>query len=387
MFKFTLHNNTRVHFGEDQIAQITSEIPANARVLVTYGGGSIKSNGVFQQVSDALKNHQWFEFGGIEPNPQYDTLIQSLEIIKAEKIDYLLAVGGGSVVDGTKFIAAAACFEGDDPWDIIAKRHPIDSALPIGVVLTLPATGSETNPAAVVTRNGNKLSFYNLLVRPTFAILDPSVTLTLNDRQIGNGVVDAFVHVTEQYLTYPVNAKVQDRLAEGVLVTLVEEGPKALAPDSKDDLDVRANIMWSATVALNGHIGAGVPQDWATHMIGHELTALYSIDHARTLAIVLPALLKHQRVQKQQKLLQYAERVWGLTDPMDEAKKIDLAIEKTEHFFRDMGMPTRLSDVDLTAKDIDSIVAMLEKHGMLKLGEQQDITLAESRKILEMALI
>jgi len=386
MFKFTLHNSTRVHFGEGQIAKISSEIPDNARVLVTYGGGSIKSNGVFQQVSDALKDVQWFEFGGIEPNPQYDTLIKALEIIKAEKIDYLLAVGGGSVADGTKFIAAAARFEGEDPWDIISKRHPITSALPIGVVLTLPATGSETNPAAVVTRDGNKLSFAHTLVRPTFAVLDPSVTLTLNDRQIGNGVVDAFVHITEQYLTYPVNAKVQDRLAEGLLLTLIEEGPKALTPATKDDLEVRANIMWSATVALNGQIGAGVPQDWATHMIGHEITALHGIDHARTLAIVLPALLKHQKQQKEQKLLQFAERVWGLTDSMDSDEKINLAIDKTDQFFRDMGMPTRLSDINLAASDIDALVSMLEKHDMLKLGEQQDITLAASRKILELAL-
>ena len=387
MFNFTFQNSTKIHFGESQIAQISSEIPADARVLVTYGGGSIKKNGVYQQVSEALSKHEWFEFGGIEPNPQYDTLIRALDIIKNEKIDYLLAVGGGSVVDGTKFIAAAACYEGEDSWDIIVKKQPITSALPIGVVLTLPATGSETNPAAVITRNNNKLPFYHLLVRPTFAILDPSVTLTLNDRQISNGVVDAFVHVAEQYLTYPVNARVQDRLAEGLLLTLIEEGPKALATETKNDLEVRANIMWSATVALNGQVGAGVPQDWTTHMIGHELTGLHGIDHARTLSIVLPAVLKHQRTQKQAKLIQYAERVWGIPEDTDNQQKITMAIEKTETFFQTMGMPVRLADVDLNENDIDDLVTMLEKHGMVKLGEQQDITLTEARKILEMALV
>lgn len=385
MFNFSFQNSTKIHFGEGQIEQITKEIPANARVLVTYGGGSIKSNGIFDQVKNALSNHTWFEFSGIEPNPTYDTLVKSLEIIKEQGIDYLLAVGGGSVADGTKFIAAAACYEGIDPWDMIAKRQKITKALPLGVVLTLPATGSETNPAAVITRNGNKLPFYNLLVRPQFAVLDPSVTLSLSDRQIGNGVVDAFIHTIEQYLTYPVNAKVQDRIAEGLLLTLIEEGPKALAEGSKSDLEIRANIMWSATLALNGLIGSGVPQDWATHMIGHELTALHGIDHARTLSIVLPAVMRSQRETKKEKLLQYASRVWQLADGSDE-QIIDKAIELTETFFNEMGLPTRLSQVGLGESDIDVIISNLEKHGMVALGEHRDITPDVSRKILMTAL-
>lgn len=385
MFNFSFQNSTKIHFGEGQIEQITKEIPANARVLVTYGGGSIKSNGIFDQVKNALSNHTWFEFSGIEPNPTYDTLVKSLEIIKEQGIDYLLAVGGGSVADGTKFIAAAACYEGIDPWDMIAKRQKITKALPLGVVLTLPATGSETNPAAVITRNGNKLPFYNLLVRPQFAVLDPSVTLSLSDRQIGNGVVDAFIHTIEQYLTYPVNAKVQDRIAEGLLLTLIEEGPKALAEGSKSDLEIRANIMWSATLALNGLIGSGVPQDWATHMIGHELTALHGIDHARTLSIVLPAVMRSQRETKKEKLLQYASRVWQLADGSDE-QIIDKAIELTETFFNEMGLPTRLSQVELGESDIDLIISNLEKHGMVALGEHRDITPDVSRKILMTAL-
>ncbi len=385
MLNFSFHNPTKIHFGEGQIEAIKKEIPSNARVLVVYGGGSIKNNGIFDQVAAALSEHEWFEFSGIEPNPTYDTLVKALAVIKEHKVDYLLAVGGGSVIDGSKFIAAAALFEGDDPWDIIAKRARVNAALPLGVVLTLPATGSETNAGAVVTRNGNKLPFASKLVRPAFAILDPSVTLTLSDRQVSNGVVDAFVHTVEQYLTYSVNAKVQDRFCEGLLQTLIEDGPKALAADTREDLEVRGNLMWSATMALNGLIGAGVPQDWATHMIGHELTGSYNIDHARTLSVLLPSVLRNRRVNKRDKLLQYAQRVWHITQGDDDAR-IEQAIVKTEQFFKAMQAPTSLKDVDLGASDIDEILKKLEQHGMTALGEKRDVTLDISREILEAAL-
>lgn len=385
MLNFNFQNPTKINFGEGQVDVISKEIPLSARVLVVYGGGSIKSNGVYEQVVNALTKHTWFEFSGIEPNPTYNTLMKAQEIINTEKIDYLLAVGGGSVVDGAKFIAAAALYEGNDPWDILAKQEPITKALPLGAILTLPATGSESNGNSVVTRDGAKLPFSSPLVRPLFAVLDPSVTLSLSDRQIGNGVVDAFVHTMEQYLTYSVNGKVQDRFSEGLLQTLIEEGPKALLPETKDDLEVRANIMWSATMALNGLIGAGVPQDWATHMIGHELTGEFGIDHARTLSIVLPAVMKVRREQKREKLLQYAARVWKINDG-DENARIDQAIHLTEEFFKTMQVPTRLSDVDLGSKDIDLLVKRLEQHGMTALGEQSDITLDISREILTKAL-
>jgi NADP-dependent alcohol dehydrogenase len=385
MLNFNFQNPTHIYFGEGQIKAISREIPLNARVLLVYGGGSIKANGVYQQATDALAKHTWFEFSGIEPNPTYDTLMKAQDIIKAENIDYLLAVGGGSVVDGAKFIAAAALFEGDDPWDILAKNHKVTKALPIGAVLTLPATGSESNGNSVVTRNGNKLPFASPLVRPLFAVLDPSVTLSLSDRQIGNGVVDAFVHTIEQYLTYSVNGKVQDRFSEGLLQTLIEEGPKALSPATKEDLEVRANIMWSATMALNGLIGAGVPQDWATHMIGHELTGAFGIDHARTLSIVLPAVMKVKREQKREKLLQYASRVWDINQGSDD-ERIDQAIRLTEEFFQKMQVPVRLSDVDLGSKDIDLLIDRLKQHGMTALGEHSDITIDVSREILTQAL-
>mgnify|MGYP000521866135 CR=1 FL=1 len=389
MLNFSFQNTTQILFGEGQIAALKKRIPNDARVLVTYGGGSIKKNGIYDQVAAALSEHTWFEFSGIEPNPTYDTLVKSLDIIKENDINFILAVGGGSVIDGSKFIAAAALFEGtdesNDPWDIVSKQARIKNALPLACVLTLPATGSESNIGAVVTRDGNKLAFHNPRVRPAFAILDPKVTLSLSDRQISNGVVDAFVHTMEQYLTYNVNGKVQDRFSEGLLLTLIEEGPKALAVETSQDLDVRGNIMWAASMALNGLIGSGVPQDWATHMIGHELTGTHGIDHARTLSIVLPAVMKVCKEAKREKLLQYAQRVWNLTDG-DEESRINRAIEFTEQFFDMMQVPTRLSHVDLGESDIDLLIEKLVQHGMVKLGEHADITPEISREILITAL-
>lgn len=392
MLNFSFENTTKIHFGEDKIKAISKEIPANANVLFVYGGGSIKSNGVYDQVVEALSGHKFVEFSGVEPNPKYETLIKALPIIKENDIDYILAVGGGSVVDGVKFIAAATFFKGKsegsadkEPWDILAKQAPITKALPIGVVLTLPATGSESNIGSVVTRDGEKLAFMNPLIRPKFAVLDPKVTLSLSERQISNGVVDAFVHTIEQYLTYPVNAKVQDRFSEGLLLTLIEEGEKVLQPEFSKDLEVRANIMWAATMALNGLIGTGVPQDWTTHMLGHELTGEFGIDHARTLSIVLPAVMKVCKAEKRAKLLQYAERVWNITTGTDE-EKVDQAIEKTEMFFKAMKVPTRLSDENVGQDAIDGLVNRLENHGMLTLGEHQKVTLDVSRKIYQLAL-
>ena len=385
MLNFSFQNTTRIQFGEGQIASLSKQIPIDAKVLVTYGGGSIKSNGVYDQVVAALAKHTWFEFSGIEPNPSFDTLMKAQDVIKENNVDFILAVGGGSVVDGSKFIAAVALYEGEEPWDIVSKQARIKKALPLACVLTLPATGSESNTGAVVTRNGNKLPFASPLVRPIFAILDPAVTMSLSERQIGNGAVDAFVHTMEQYLTFGVNAKVQDRFAEGLLLTLIEEGPKALAPETSKDLEVRGNIMWAATMALNGLIGAGVPQDWTTHMIGHELTGTHGIDHARTLSIVLPAVMKIRKEAKREKLLQYAERVWNVTEG-DEDSRIDRGIELTEQFFEKMQVPTRLSHVDLGAADIDLLIEKLTQHGMLKLGEHKAVTPDISREILVTAL-
>lgn len=383
MQNFTFSNPTKIVFGEGQIKEISVLIPDTARVLVTYGGGSIKKNGVYDQVTKALEGKTWFEFGGIEPNPHYETLMKAVELVKQERIDFLLAVGGGSVIDGTKLIAAAVNFAGE-PWDIMAKHQPFSSALPIGCVLTLPATGTESNGNSVITRASTKekLSFGSPLVYPQFAILDPTTTYSLPPRQIANGVVDAFVHIMEQYLTYPVDAKVQDRFAEGLLMTLIEEGPRALKEPS--NYTVRANVMWAATMALNGLIGVGVPQDWATHMIGHELTAMHGLDHAQTLAVVLPAVMQHQREKKRDKLIQYGRRVWGLTQA-DDDELIDAAISATRHFFEQMGTPTTLSGYGVGRDSIPKLVDMLVKHNLLSLGEHGAITPEASREILELA--
>ncbi|TAL86466.1 MAG: iron-containing alcohol dehydrogenase [Rhodanobacter sp.] len=385
MNNFEFYNPTRIVFGTDTTAKLDTLVPASAQVLILFGGASAKTNGTLAEVRTALGNRVIQEFGGIEPNPSYDTLTRAVEQVRKEKLDFLLAVGGGSVIDGTKFVAAAVPFEGDT-WSILEQHgRNITAAMPFGSVLTLPATGSEMNSGGVVTRPAirAKLAFQSPHTYPQFSILDPTKTFTLPPRQIANGVVDAFVHIIEQYLTYPSQAQVQDRFAEGLLQSLIETGPKALA--NPRDYDTRANLMWIATLALNGLIGAGVPQDWSTHMIGHELTALHGIDHARTLAIVLPASLQVRRESKREKLLQYAERVWQIREGSDE-QRIDQAISRTRAFFQDMGIPTQLPDYDLAADAIDPIIAQLEAHGMTQLGEHRDVTLETSRRILETAL-
>lgn len=382
MHNFEYYNPTRIVFGEGSIPRLADLVPADARMLVLYGGGSAERSGTLAEVEAALGSRTMQRFGGIEPNPTYETPMKAVEQIRREKLDFLLAVGGGSVVDGTKFVAAAVDYL-DDPWHILETRgKQITKALPIGAVLTLPATGSEVNCAAVVTRKAlqAKLGFGNPLLYPRFAVLDPVKTYTLPPRQIANGVVDAFVHVMEQYVTQPAKAAVQDRYAESLLLTLIETGPQALA--NPTDYDVRANLMWAATQALHGAVGAGVPQDWATHMIGHEITALYGLDHAQTLAVVLPNLLDVRRDVKRAKLLQYADRVWGLRAG-DEDARIDQAIAQTRAFFEALGVRTRLADYGIGAEAVEPIVAQLEAHRMVKLGEDRAVDLAMSRRIVE----
>ena len=385
MNNFTYFNPTKVHFGKGQISTLTEEVPLCSKILITYGGGSIKSNGVYEQVMAALDGYTVFEFGGIEPNPHYETLVKAVEIAKEQDIDVILAVGGGSVIDGSKFISAAACYDGDY-WDIIETGGScVESALTLGCVLTLPATGSEMNRNGVITRaeTQDKLSFGSEHVRPSFSILDPETTYSLPARQIANGAVDSFVHILEQYLTYPVNAKVSDRFAESLLLNVLEDGPLAL--ETPNDYEVRANLMWTATIALNGTLKCGVPTDWATHAIGHELTALYGLDHAQTLAIVLPAMWKYKKAQKRGKLLQYAQRVFNITSGTED-EQIDAAIKKTEAFFAAMGNPTTLSAYGLGENDIPAVKDKLIQHGMLAMGEHKDVTPEDAVEILKLAL-
>ena len=383
MENFTYYNPTRIHFGRGQISRIDREIPSGARVLLLAGGGSIRKNGVYDQVRKALGAREVREFFGVEANPDYDTMMRAVELCRRERIDWLLPVGGGSVLDGAKLVAVAVPFAGE-PWDILAKGAKPQSALPIGAVLTLMGTGSEANGNSVISRRATreKLAFGNPLVFPRFSILDPEATYSLPERQVANGVGDAFTHVLEQYLTYPAGAAIQDRFAESVMKVLIAEGPKSVA--NLRDYDSRANVMWAATWALNTAIGVGVPQDWASHMIGHELTALHQIDHARTLAIVVPSLIQVQRETKREKLLQYAGRVWHHCDG-DENARIDAAIAKTRGFYESLGLKTRLGDYGLNT-DVAAVVARrLEARGAVALGERGDITPAVVEKILSLA--
>jgi len=387
MFNFTFYNPTTILFGKDQISKIDSYLPADAKVLITYGGGSAKRNGVIEQVRTALGQREVLEFGGIEPNPHYETLMKAVEVIRQNDITFLMAVGGGSVIDGTKFITLASHYKGD-ATDLLKfgfnriTNSTVEKVLPIGAVLTLPATGSEMNDGAVISYGNGKFPVMSNLAFPLFSVLDPTVTYTLPIKQVANGIVDAFVHTTEQYLTFPVDARIQDRMAEGILQTLIEIGKQNI--DEPENYDARANMVWSATMALNGIIGVGVPQDWATHMIGHEMTALYGLDHAQTLAIVHPALLTEMKEQKAAKLLQFAERVWGITTGTDN-EKIELAITKTSEFFASLGVHTKLSQYGIGKDAVDKIVAQLEAHGMTKLSETGKITPEVSRRILERA--
>lgn len=384
MLNFSYQNPVKVIFGPGSTVRLAQAVPANATVLITYGGGSVKRNGVLDQVIASLGDRRIVEFAGIEPNPRMETLIKAVALAKAEGVDFILAVGGGSVMDGSKFIAAA--MHSEDPVAILYSHgRSIERATPLGVVVTLAATGSETNNGGVVTHEAthSKLSFSHPSLFPQFAVMDPAFTLTLPARQVANGVVDAFVHVTEQYLTYPVDGKIQDRFAEGILLTLIEDGPRAFS--EPDNVDVRANLMWAASQALNGLIGAGVPQDWCTHMMGHEITSLHGLDHAQTLAIVLPATLQVLRAQKAEKLLQYARRVWGI-EHADSEVAITEAIERTRAFFESLSVPTRLGHYGIQAEHIEPIIEQLITHKMVKLGERRDVTPDVCRQILTAAL-
>jgi len=388
MYNFDFYNPTRILFGKDRLDSLDSLIPEKARLLITFGLGSAKRSGLLDKVKSKLGKRTVFEFGGIEPNPRYETLMKAVEVVRKEKIDFILAVGGGSVLDGTKFICLASHYKGEGKDLLMFGFSPItpdvvQDVIPFGTVLTLPATGSEMNNGGVISYGNGKFLVMSEMTFPKFSILDPTLTFTLPKIQVANGVVDAFVHTTEQYLTFPVDARLQDRMAEGILQTLIEIGVTTV--NEPENYDARANLMWNATMALNGLLGLGVPQDWATHLIGHELTALYGIDHGQTLAIILPAVLKAQRTQKRAKLIQYAERVWHIREGSGD-EKIDLAIEKTREFFQSLGIKTHLSEYDVGEDKFPEVIENLKSHGLTAISETGDITLDISQKILETAL-
>lgn len=377
MENFIFQNPTKLIFGKGMIAQLAKEIPAGKRVMVTFGGGSVKKNGVYDQVKEALKGFDVTEFWGIEANPKIETLRKAIQLGKEKKVDFLLAVGGGSVLDGTKLISAGLMYEGD-AWDLVLKgsyRHTV----PLGAVLTLPATGSEMNSGAVISRleTAEKYPFYSNF--PVFSVLDPTVTFSLPVYQVACGIADTFVHVMEQYMTTPGQSRLMDRWAEGIFHSLIEIAPEII--ERQDNYDKMADFMLCATMGLNGFIALGVKQDWATHMIGHELTALHGLTHGATLAIVLPGLLRKLKEKKRAKLLQYGERIWGITEGSEE-DRIEEAIARTEAFFKSLGLPTRLGEAQIGEETIREIERRFTER-KVAFGEDQDVTAAVARQVLE----
>ena len=382
MNNFEYCNPVKIVFGKGQIAKLKELVPKGAKVLMTYGGGSIKKNGVYDQVKEALQSFEVLEFGGIEPNPQYSTLMKAVDVVKKENITFLLAVGGGSTLDGTKFIAAAAKYQGEDPWDILEKGVPVAEAVPIGDVITLPATGSEMNGFAVISRKETteKLAFASPAVFPQFSIIDPSVTFSLPLRQVANGIADTFVHVVEQYATRPFNAPLQDRQAEALLLALVDEAPKVFA--NPDDYDTRANIFWMATQALNGWLNVGTLQCWATHNIGHELTAQTGVDHGRSLALVLPGVWRSQRKEKGEKIVQLGRRVFGITE-QDFDAAIDATIEATKKFFKSLGIEATRAEYGVTDEVCQNVAKLIDSRNV-KIGDRANIDGAKIIEILNL---
>ena len=383
MQNFDFYNPTKILFGKGKIETITEEIPDDAKVLMTYGGGSIKRNGIYEQVTEALADFEVVEFGGIPPNPEYEMLLEALDVIKDENIDFMLAVGGGSVIDGTKFLSAAALYDGDEPWELLSDPIRVEESLPFGTVLTLPATGSEMNSGAVVSREETKekLAMGGPGLFPKFSVLDPTAVRTVPERQLANGITDAFTHVLEQYMTYPAGGHLQDRFAESIMQTLIEVAPKVMEDPS--DYEAASNFMWSCTMALNGLIQKGVPTDWAVHAMGHELTALYGIDHARTLAIIAPRHYEENFGHKKEKLAQYGERVWNITEG-DTDTKASKAIEKTESFFHSLQIDTKLSDYTDDCEETAQIIAeRFKERGWTGLGEHKELGPDQVKTIVE----
>ncbi len=381
MYNFEFQNPTKLIFGKGTIARIKDEIPVGTKLMLTFGGGSVKKNGVYEQVIDALKGYDVVEFWGIEPNPKVETLRKAIELGKRENVDFILAVGGGSTLDGTKLIACGIKYDGD-AWELVLDNSLVKSGVPFASVMTMPATGSEMNSGAVISNLATKEKFAFYSYYPKFSILDPEVTYSIPEYQVSCGIADTFVHVMEQYLTTTGINSLMDRWAEGLLMNLIDIAP-GIAEDHKN-YDLMSQYMLSATMGLNGFIAMGVPQDWATHMIGHELTALHGVTHGESLAIVLPATMTVLSEQKKLKILQYGERVWGITEG-SESERITKAIEKTEQFFRLLGLKTRLHELNIGEETIAEIERRFNERGV-KLGECKNVTGTVARAILECAL-
>lgn len=378
MNNFQFQNPTKLIFGKGSIAQLAKELPAGKKIMVTFGGGSVKRNGVYDQVITAMKGMDYIEFWGIEPNPRVQTVREAVNIAKKEGVEFFLAVGGGSTIDATKVIAAATKSD-KDAWEIVLSHAYTGETIPVASVLTLPATGSEMNKGSVISNGDTKEKFVVYSYHPVFSILDPEVTYSLPTHQRACGLADTFIHVMEQYLTDVNVSPLMDRWAEGILLTVKEIAPSVTAEEA--NYEKMASFMLSATMALNGFVSMGVAQDWATHMIGHELTALTGLTHGHTLTIVLPALMSVMREQKWAKILQYGERVFGIVDG-SEAERVDATIAATEEFFRSLGLKTRLSENGV-GEDVITEVVKRWKERNNSLGEKGNVTYIEVAKILE----
>ena len=368
MENFSFQNPTKLVFGKGQISKLNTLIPKDARLMITFGSGSVKKNGVYDQVIDALKGYDYVEFWGIEPNPTIETLRKAIALGKQKNINFLLAVGGGSIIDGTKLISAGILYDGD-AWDLVLKGSA-QKTIPLATVLTLPATGSEMNSGAVISRSETKEKYAFYSNYPVFSVLDPQATYSLPAHQVACGLADTFVHVMEQYMTTTGQSRVMDRWAEALLSTVMEIAPKI--KQNQKDYDLMADYMLSATMGLNGFVALGVSQDWATHMIGHELTALHGVTHGESLAMVFPGTLRILREQKKDKILQYAKRVLGI-DGGSEDERIDAAIERTEDFFRSLGLHTRLSEMGISYQTIQEIGRRFKERGAAY-GEKENVT-------------
>lgn len=385
MQDFSFRNPTKIVFGKSSMDKIVSELtaitPLVKKVLVTYGQGSIKKNGIYDKVMKELNGFTVEEFDGIEPNPRVETLRKAITIAKEFQPDIILAVGGGSVIDGSKLIAAATHYSGD-AWDFLLDWNlEPQKYIPLATVLTMSATCSEMNSGAVITNwtEYQKLFFERPQLYPVFSILDPQNTYTLPKEQIAASVVDPFVHVIEQYINTSLQTPLQDRWAEGLLMTLIENGPKAM--DNPKDYDSRANLMLAGSMALNGLIVMGAGQDWATHNIEHEISAFYDITHAAGLAVILPRWMEVVAMtQKLPKLVQYGKRIWSLEGSDADVAKV--AIDKTYEFFASLGCKMSLADFSINDEHFDTMVERLAKSGI---GEIK-LTAEQIRSILDKSL-
>lgn len=352
MLNFTHSIPTVIYFGKGQVEALESELKKRAeKILIVTGKGSVKKYGIFDDVIREVKktNVSYVELSGVKPNPTLKSVYKGIETCKKESVDFILAVGGGSVIDASKAIAAGVKYNGD-VWDFFIKRgakSPTD-ALPVGTVLTLAATGSEMNGNAVITKEDTrrKLAFGSPVTRPVFSILDPEYTYTVNKYHTAAGVVDIMVHVFEQYFSHTPASDVQDRVAEALLKVCIKYGP--IVCEKPRDYDARANILWAGSLALNNLIGEGKAEDWASHAIEHELSAYYDISHGAGLAIVAPGWMKHVLSKDTvKKFVEYGVNVWNIDKKKSEMDIANESINKTKEFFKSLDMPSKLSELNI----------------------------------------